>query len=240
MTMPDFPEVDYSAIAELEQGTEEWVMARVGKVTASRCADATATSQRGEAAARRDYRAELISEILTGLPYPRFVTREMQWGLAQEPYARAAYELSRDVLVDTAGFVLHPDEERFRGRFGCSPDGYVGENGMVQFKCPTTATHLAWILGGRIPLEHMPQLLAELACNPEREWIEFVSFDPRMPEHLQLFVCRFFRNDNLIAVVENEVEHFNDELDSQIAALPEKPQGVVLSMDLVDDDEMQF
>lgn len=223
-------------LANCEQGSELWLEARCGLVTASRCGDATAMTRKGdEKAERRNYRAELICEILTGQPYPRYVSQEMQWGIDQEPFARAAYELQRDVLVETCGFVLHPDIPRF----GASPDGLVGDHGLIQIKCPNTSTHLTWILAGTIPVEHMPQMLAEMACTG-RAWCDFVSYDCRLPAHLQLFVRRFARDEKLIATLEAEVVHFNAEIEGVLAALPQQPQGVVLSMDQVDPDELQF
>lgn len=219
----------------LEQGSELWIQARVGLVTASRCADVIAMTKKGEGADRRNYRTELICERLTGQPYPQYVSQEMQWGRDQEPFARAAYELQRDVLVETAGFIVHPRI----AKFGASPDGLVGDDGMIQIKCPTTKTHLEWMLGGVTPVEHMAQMLAELSCT-ERAWCDFVSFDPRLPEHLQLFVRRFERNDKLIAALESEVQHFNYELEETLAALPAKPQGIVIAMDAPNADEMEF
>lgn len=220
-----------------EQGSYEWLQARCGLVTASRCADVIAMLKRGgEAADRRNYRGEVICEILTGQPYPRHVTQEMKWGIDQEPFARAAYEVACDVMVDTAGFVPHPTI----ARFGASPDGFIGDVGMVQFKCPATTTHLAWMLGGVIPVEHMPQMLGEFSCCPGREWCDFVSFDPRLPEHLQLFRRRFECNPRHVAVLEGEVIHFNQEIDQVLAALPQKPQGVVICMDQVAGDELNF
>jgi putative phage-type endonuclease len=217
------------------QGTREWLQARCGLVTASRCGDVVAMTKKGEAAPRRDYRTELISEILTGRPYPRYVTQEMRWGIEQERFARAAYEMQRNVLVEICGFIPHPDIPRF----GASSDGLVGDDGLVQIKCPNTTTHLAWLLSGTIPVEHMPQMLAEMSCT-QRTWCDFVSYDPRLPEHLQLYVKRFARDEKLSAVLEREVIHFTQELDEQIAALPPKPQGVVLSMDQVAHDELVF
>lgn len=223
-------------LAELEQGSELWAQARCGLVTASRCGDVIAMTKKGESADRRNYRTELICERLTGVPYPQFVSREMQWGREQEAFARAAYEMQRDVLVETVGFVPHPTI----ALFGCSPDGYSGDRGMVQFKCPATTTHLTWMLSGAIPVEHVPQLLGELACNPEREWIDFASYDPRLPAHLQFFARRFARDQKLIATLESEVVHFNAEIEQVLALLPQQPQGVVLSMDRTDADELQF
>lgn len=219
-------------------GSREWKEARRGLVTASRCADVLAVLKKGgEGAPRKNYRMELASEILTGQVIPHHVTPEMQWGLDQEPFARAAYEIKRNMLVETCGFFVHATV----ARFGASPDGLVGSQGLTQFKCPTTTTHLAWMLGGVIPLEHAPQMLAELSCT-QREWNDFVSFDPRLPEHLQLFICRMERRsyEPFIAQLETEVTHFNSELDNMLAALPQKPQGIVLAMEHVDPNELIF
>lgn len=217
------------------QGSREWFQARCGNVTASRCGDVVAMTKKGEAAPRRDYRTELISEILTGHPYPRHVTQEMKWGIEQEPFARAAYELQRDVLVEICGFIPHPSV----ARFGASSDGLVGHDGLVQIKCPNTTTHLSWILSGTIPVEHMPQMLAEMSCT-QRAWCDFVSYDSRLPEHLQLYVKRFARDEKLIAVLEREVVHFNGEIDEQIAILPQKPQKIAEVLDWPCADEVEF
>jgi hypothetical protein len=208
-------------------------------VTASRCADVLAVlaKKKSEAADRKNYRMELAIEILTGQPFPHHVSKEMQWGLDQEPIARAAYEIKRNTLVETCGFFVHPTVERF----GASPDGLVGSEGLTQFKCPTTPTHLAWMLGGVLPLEHAPQMLAELACTG-REWNDFVSFDPRLPEHLQLFIRRMERREHepLITQLEIEVQRFNGELDAMLAGLPQPEQAIVLAMDHTDPDELVF
>lgn len=224
-------------VIECEHGNPDWTEIRCGIVTASRCGDVTAMTKKGEAAARHNYRSEVISEILTGRPYPQSAAfaRQVQWGIEQEQFARAAYEMQRGVLLDTPGFVLHPTISRF----GASPDGFVGSDGLIQIKCPTTATHVNYWLAGTIPTEHCPQMLAEMACTG-REWCDFVSFDPRMPAHLQLFVRRYQRDEKLIAALEREVVHFNAEIDGVLAALPQKPQGIVLAMDAPTPDELVF
>jgi hypothetical protein len=226
-------------LANIEQGSPEWKQVRCGIVTASRLEDLIAVSEKTglDLAPRRHYREELIVEILTGEPYPTSAeyARQVQWGKEQEPFARAAYEMRYDVLVDTCGFALHPDVVRF----GASPDGLVGEDGLIQIKCPNTNTHLRWIQAGIAPTEHWCQMLAEMACTG-REWCDFVSFDPRLPEHLQLFVRRFHRNDELIEKLLTEVEHFNSEIDQVLHALPQKPQGIVLVMDRIAEDEVTF
>lgn len=221
---------DYSLII---QGSPEWQQLRCGKTTASRAADVIAMTKKGEGAARRDYRTEILVERLTNLPYPQFVTREMQWGIDQEAFARVAYEVRNGIEVETVGFVEHPSILNF----GCSPDGLVGNDGLIQIKCPTTATHLNWTLAGIVPVEHIPQLLAELACTG-RAWVDFVSFDPRLPDHLQLFIRRFERTEkieNLIGTLEREVEHFNLEVDQVLGLLPGQPAAKLLEMPKLDE-----
>lgn len=223
-------------IFNCEHGSQEWLRARCGIVTASRCRDMLAVTKKGEAAAaRKNYRAELISEILTSRSAQHFVTREMEWGIEHEPYARAAYEVLENVIVDTPGFVLHPTVDRF----GASPDGFVGEDGLVQIKCPNTANHLGWMKGDTIPEEHAPQMLAELAVTG-REWNDFVSFDPRLPPHLQLFVRRMHRNQRLVKGLEDAVVKFNAEIDQWIAELPARGQAIAAALDHSDEDEPEF
>lgn len=228
-------------VLSVEQGSREWRQARCGLVTASRCGDVTAVRKdKTESAPRANYRAELMCEILTGQPYPQFVSLEMQWGIEHEAEARVAYELREGVLVDTVGFVIHPEIDRF----GASPDGIVGAmddetGGMIQIKCPTTKTHLTWMRAGVVPLEHMPQMLAEMSCTG-RAWCDFVSFDPRLPEHLQLFVCRYHRDDSLIALLEREVQNFNDQVDDELEQLPAAPQKIAEVLDWPCADEVEF
>jgi hypothetical protein len=199
-----------------EQRGDEWRALRAGKVTASRISDVLAELKKGtgEAATRRNYKAEIIAEILTGIPADNFVSKEMQWGIDNEPFARAAYEIAQDVAVDTVGFAIHPAI----ARFGASPDGLVGEIGMVEFKCPNTSTHLDYLLAGVVPTEYQPQMLAEMCCT-NREWCDFVSFDPRLPGRFQLFVRRFYRHEGRIREMEMKVERFLREVDDVLARL---------------------
>ena len=214
-------------LVECIQGSVEWLNARAGKVTGSRIKDVLAQIKSGEAASRRDYRVELVCEILTGEPTPQgFISRDMEWGTANEPFARGAVEVARGYMVDQVGFVLHPTMDRA----GVSPDGLVNwmagdeaPEGIVEIKCPKTATHLGYILAGVVPSDYQPQMLWEMACTGAK-WCDFVSYDPRLPEHLQLFVARFNRDEARIAAMESEVARFNAEVDAMLAGLPKAPE----------------
>ena len=202
-------------ILDIPQGTPEWLAARSGHVTASRINDLMAKIKTGEAAARRDYKAQIVAEILTGTPQgDTFTNDAMRWGTDTEPFARAAYETRAGVLVDEVGFVLHPTIERG----GASPDGLVGEDGLVELKCPKTATHLSYLLEGVVPSQYQNQMLWQMACC-ERAWCDFASFDPRLPEDMQLFVVRFPRDDVRIKAIETEVNTFLDEVDNILSRL---------------------
>jgi putative phage-type endonuclease len=205
-------------IIACEQGTDEWKAARAGHVTASRMADVLAKIAKGEAASRRDYKAQIVAEILTGQPIQDgFTNAAMQWGNEQEPFARGWYEITTGVDVEQVGFVLHPNMDRC----GASPDGLVGSDGLVQIKCPKTATHISYLLGKVVPVEYQPQMLWEMACS-ERQWCDFVSYDPRLPEHLRLFIARFERDNKRIATMEDKTYKFLAEVDEILRQLPQK------------------
>ena len=200
-----------------DQGTPEWKSCRAGKATASKMTDILAKIKTGEAAARRDYRIQLVTELLSGEPVSNgFINAEMQWGTDNEPLARAAYEVKTGEFVEQIGFVDHPNILRS----GASPDGLVGKVGLLECKCPKTATHIQYLLDGVVPVQYQPQMLWQMACC-EREWCDFVSFDPRLPAHLQLFVARFPRDNKRIAEMEDEVIKFNAEVDALLAKLPQ-------------------
>lgn len=204
-----------------EQGTPEWYAERVGNLTASRVADATAKTRSGYGASRANLMAELIAERLSGSPYQGFTSAAIEWGKATEPQARAAYEFAQDVTVELVGYVTHPTIPRA----GASPDGYVGHDGLVEFKCPNTSTHLETLLGQNVPEKYMKQMQWQMACTG-RQWCDFVSFDPRVPERMTMLVERVQRDNKLIAELEREAREFLAELDDKIAALnalyPEK------------------
>lgn len=205
-------------IVACEQGSDAWKKLRAGNVTASRIADVLAKIKTGEAAARRDYKAQLVAEILTGEPQENGYTNgAMQWGTEQEPFARGAYEVHSGEMVDQVGLVLHPTIKRS----AASPDGLVGKDGLVEIKCPKTATHLQYILAGVVPTDYQPQMLWQMACTG-RQWCDFVSYDPRLPAHLQLFVVRYLRDEKRIIEIELSVGEFIREVEEMLAKLGER------------------
>ena len=199
------------------QGSAEWLAARAGCLTASAIADMIAKTKTGEAASRANLRARLVAERLTGVPQDSFSNAAMQWGNEQEPFARAAYEIHSGNLVDQTGLVMHPSIPYA----GASPDGLIDECGLVEIKCPNTATHIKYLLSGDAPKEYQPQMLWQMECT-ERKWCDFVSFDPRMPSHLQLFVVRFDRDEGRLNDVRAEAVKFLAEVDSMINQLTKK------------------
>jgi putative phage-type endonuclease len=210
-------------IVDVDQGSAEWLKLRTGWVTGSRVGDVMAKlkTKNSESAARRDYRTEIVCEILTGRAADHYVSPAMQWGMDNEQFARTAYELEFDVEVDSVGFATHPAFSRF----GASPDGLIGLDGVVEFKCPNTATHLDYILEGKIPPQYKPQMMAEIVCTG-REWCDFVSFDPRLPKKLRLYVVRCRRDEEYIAEMEREVCQFLAEVDETIEILNKLASGM--------------
>ena len=196
------------------QGSPEWFALRVGKVTASRVADVIAKTKTGWGASRANYMAELIAERLTGDPAEKYTNAAMVWGSEKEPDARAAYEFFRDAQVVEVAFIDHP----IIGMTGASPDGLVGPHGLVEIKCPNTATHLDTLLSRTIPGKYVTQMLWQMACTG-RQWCDFVSYDPRLPEAMSLFVKRVERDDTEIAGLEEKVAEFLEELDRKLAQL---------------------
>jgi len=198
----------------LQQQTAAWIVARIGMVTASRMNDVMSKLKNGkESAARRDYKAEIVCEMLTGRAADHYVSPAMEWGIENERFARTAYELEV-APTEPGGYATHPTIVRF----GASPDGFVGDKGLVELKCPTTAVHLAYIAAGVVPEEYHWQLLAQLACT-EREFVDFVSYDLRLPEKFQLFVRRFHRDEERIKQMEDEVVAFLFEVVEQVKVL---------------------
>lgn len=199
----------------IEQGTEQWRAMRLGKATASRIADIIAKGRSGaESKSRLNYRAELVVERLTQTPTEGFTSGAMQWGTEQEPNARIIYETEYGMSVSQAAFIDHPSIEMT----GASPDGLVGDDGLVEIKCPNTATHIATLRGGKIDARYLTQMQWQMACTG-RAWCDFVSYDPRMPEALQMHVQRVQRDQSTIIKLETEVSAFLREVEEEVAAL---------------------
>ena len=202
------------------QRDDDWYAARCGKATASRFRDAMATLKNGQTAqAAKDYLTELVVERLTGQPVTKFTTAAMQWGTEQESAARSAYEARTDVEVEETGFVCHDTLLA-----GCSPDGLVDWDGLIEIKCPwNTGVHIETLLGG-MPADHMPQIQGQMWITG-RQWCDFVSFDPRMPEPLQMYVQRIHRDPAFVADLERQVTSFLAEVGSKVEALRRLAEG---------------
>ena len=201
----------------MEQRTDEWFSARAGKVTASRVADLMARTKSGYSASRENYMAQLVVERFTGGQGESFTNAAMQWGTEQEPFARAAYEAREGVFVDEVGFVPHPTIEGA----GASPDGLVGDDGLVEIKCPNTATMIDTLINETVPGKYYTQMQMQMACTG-RKWCDYVVFDPRMPVNAQLFVKRVERDDTYIADMEGEITKFLNEVDAKFKTLQSK------------------
>jgi putative phage-type endonuclease len=198
----------------MEQGSQEWLAARCGKVTASRAADVIVKTKSGWGASRANYMGELIAERLTGTPAEKYTNAAMQWGTDTEAAARAAYQVEKMTPVVKVGFVPHPSI----AMAGASPDGFVGDDGLIECKCPNTATHIETLLGQSVPSKYICQIQFQIACTG-RQWCDFVSFDPRLPESMSLFVQRVHRDGEAIEYLEKEIRAFISEMDEKLAAL---------------------
>lgn len=207
----------------IEQGSIEWREQRCGLVTASRVADVIARTKSGWGASRANYMAELVAERLTGVPAQGFTNAAMQWGTDTEPHARAAYQFEVNQRVEPAPFVLHPTI----GDTGASPDGFVGADGLIEIKCPNTATHIETLLTGAVPGKYATQMQWQMACTG-RAFCDFVSFDPRMPDTMSLFIKRLDRDEAVIASLETDVIEFLAELRLTVHRLRSKyePESV--------------
>ena len=194
------------------QRNENWHADRCGKVTASRIKDIDAKPAKGKA--HNALTLTILAERLTGVQEETKINQLMQWGIDQEPYAITAYENETGAFVCETGFIDHP----VISNSGASPDGLVGKDGQIEVKCPSTTTHINTLLTRKVPDEHMPQITWQLACT-RRKWCDFVSYDPRLPEHLRLVVIRVNAEDLDIAGIEQSVIRFNQKIDQIIAEL---------------------
>jgi putative phage-type endonuclease len=201
-------------VVQHPQGSPEWLQARVGIVTASRVADILATTKSGPSASRAGYLGELVAEQLTGQSAASiFMNDDMRRGTELEPDARFAYEINTGLVVAQVGLVLHPTMKA-----GASPDGLVGDEGLVEIKCPRTHVHIGYLEGGKPPAKYLPQMGWQLVCTGRR-WVDFASYDPRMPEALQLFVARYEPSMDELKALEAEVSKFLAEVDAKVHAL---------------------
>lgn len=201
-------------MSDIKQGTIEWKQQRLGRATASRISDIVAKTKTGWGASRANYAAQLIAERLTGLPQDSYSNAAMVWGTDTEPKARIAYEFFSGTAVVETGYINHPSIEMS----GCSPDGLIGDDGLVELKCPNTATHIDALLGEPIEKKYLTQMQWQMACTG-RKWCDFVSFDPRLPVDLQTKIIRINRDVELIASLEKDVKDFLTEIDAKVVAL---------------------
>lgn len=196
-------------MTEMEQGSEEWFAARVGKLTASRLGDVLAKVKSGPAATRKNYATQLILERVTGKKADLgFTTADMQWGIDTEEEARNAYAFIHDAEVLEVGFIDHPKVDMV----GASPDGLVDDKGMVEIKCPKSATHLANLQGAPISKQYFAQMQLQMECC-DRSWTDFVSFDPRFPARMQLKVTRVPRDTKWMNEAWPDIKSFLKEVE---------------------------
>jgi putative phage-type endonuclease len=204
----------------IEQGTPEWKAQRIGKVTASRVADVIAKTKTGVSASRVNYEAQIICERLTGVAVEGYTNAAMQHGIDTEPQARSAYEFMRNVDVVLAEFVDHPRVPMS----GASPDGFVNDDGLIEIKCPQQAAHLETLLSRKVPAKYVTQMMWQMAAT-ERKWCDFVSYNPTFPPHLQLFVQRVHRDEDVISELEKEVLAFLADVDRKVAQLQPRAEA---------------
>lgn len=223
-------------LLNIEQHSMAWFAARLGNCTGSRVKDALSFLKRkskdreaGESSqARLDYMMELALGRLTGIVPDHFVTQAMQWGIDVEPHAVRAYEAVTEQPARKVGIAAHPSIERFLA----SPDRYIGSVGVLEAKCPTSMVHMAYLKAGVVPPEYLPQCLSELGCDPTREWLDFISFDPRFTGpaiKLQLFIApRMYREEWKMQIEETEegVRKFLKETAALVADLESTPMRV--------------
>lgn len=196
----------------MQQRTEEWLTARAGKVTASCLDDVMAAKT---TAGYQNYMAKLICERLTGRAEQTPVSAAMQRGTDLESLARDFYVVETGAMVEEVGFYVHPSILNS----GASPDGIIGTDGLIEIKCPNTATHIKTLESKKPALKYIRQMQWQMACT-SRKWCDFVSFDDRLPEHLSFFCTRIERDDEMIAELEKSVTTFLNELEAKINKLP--------------------
>ena len=204
----------------VEQGTPEWHQMRLGKVTASRVADILAKTKTGPSASRQNYLIELALQRTTGIIQESYSNSAMEWGTQNEPQARVAYEVRTSNFVDRVAFIEHPNIKWF----GCSPDGLVSDRGLIEIKCPNSATHWEYFKANKPPQKYVIQMQAQMACTG-RDWCDFVSFDPRMPDRSQLLIVRVDRDNAFIEEMEAEIKQFLSEVEVEVNLMKGSKNG---------------
>lgn len=199
---------------KIQQGSEAWHLSRLGKVTASRVADVIAKTKSGYSTSRENYCVELALERITGQRQESYTNGAMQWGTDTEPLARAAYEAYTGAMVEEVAMIAHPSIPMT----GASPDGLIDADGLIEIKCPNSATHARNLLAKKPDSKYITQMQWQMACTG-RQWCDFVSFDPRFPEHLQLMVVRVARDKEMVSELEREVTAFLGEVDEMVNKL---------------------
>jgi putative phage-type endonuclease len=200
----------------MEQLSQEWFEARLGKVTASRVSDVLATRKGQESTVRAKYKLQLATERLTNKKTDTYMNQAMQDGIEREPMAREIYEKLKDVTVEEVGFVQHPAIERA----GASPDGLVGDDGIIEIKCPIETTHTTNLLERKLPSKYKPQVQFQLSTTG-RKWCDFISYNPNFEPRLQLMVVRVERDDEYIEMLKFEILKFLAEVELMINQLKE-------------------
>ena len=204
----------------VQQGTPEWHQLRLGKVTASRVADILAKTKTGPSASRNNYLIELGFQRVTKTIEESYTNAAMEWGTQTEPQARVAYEVKTGNFVDQVPFVDHPTI----AGFGCSPDGLVGSDGLIEIKCPNSATHWSYIKANEPPNKYFIQMQAQMAVTGAK-WCDFVSFDPRMPERSQLLIVHVPRDPEFILYMEAEIKQFLSEVDREVQLMEKRNES---------------
>ena len=200
--------------AAIIQRSPEWFAARCGSLGASQLADALAKTKSGWGASRANLRAKLVVERLTGQQEESFTSAAMQWGVDKEEEARIAYSFLTGRNVVEVGLYKHPT---IIGTHA-SPDGLVDDDGCIEIKCPNSATHIETLKSNLVAHKYLLQMQWQMRCA-DRQWCDFVSFDPRMPDHLMLYIQRVQRDDDMLAALESEVSTFLAEVDADVKAL---------------------
>ena len=207
-------------IEAIQQGSEAWHQMRLGKVTASRVADLLAKTKTGPSASRGNYLIELALQRVTKTIEESYTNAAMEWGTQTEPQARVAYEVKTGNFVDQVAFIDHPTI----AGFGCSPDGIVGSDGLIEIKCPNSATHWSYIKANEPPNKYFIQMQAQMAVTGAK-WCDFVSFDPRMPERSQLLVVRVMRDPEYILYMEAEISSFLKEVEKEVQLMEKRNES---------------